>query len=85
MFKMKIMKKLVSMFFGFAILSVVVGCSSPQQGNNSDKKVTNGVYVTKSGKKYHKEWCRTIKGRDTKIISIREAESRGKSKCKVCF
>lgn len=35
------------------------------------------VYVTKYGKKYHKEGSRFIKGKEVEKLSIEEAEERG--------
>lgn len=44
------------------------------------------VYVTKTGKKYHAENCRTIKKSKTlKSMTIEEAEQRGYEACEVCF
>ena len=82
MFKMKIMKKII---LGLAIsflLFTFVSCDSSEKNGG---KISDGVYVTKSGRKYHKEWCRTIKGRDVQLISIDEAHAKGKSECKVCY
>ncbi len=35
------------------------------------------VYVTKYGKKYHKEGSRFIKGKEVEKLTIEEAEARG--------
>ena len=35
------------------------------------------VYVTKYGKKYHKEGSRFIKGKEVEKLTIEEAEERG--------
>ena len=35
------------------------------------------VYVTKSGKKYHKEGSRFIKNKETEKLTIEEAEEKG--------
>lgn len=43
------------------------------------------VYITKSGKRYHKADCRHIAGRDVKEITIAEAEEDGYTPCKDCF
>ena len=42
------------------------------------------VYVTKSGSKYHKQDCHTLKGNGSPI-SVTDAESNGKTPCKICF
>ena len=43
------------------------------------------VYITKSGKKYHKSDCFYISGRDTTSVTVEEAEQQGYSPCSVCF
>lgn len=43
------------------------------------------VYVTPSGKKYHRQNCRTLSRSKTVIsLSIDSAKSRGYTPCKVC-
>lgn len=42
------------------------------------------VYVTKSGKKYHKLGCRFL-GENPSIISLEEAKQKGYQPCKICF
>ncbi|MBL7130488.1 MAG: hypothetical protein ISS45_03660 [Candidatus Omnitrophica bacterium] len=43
------------------------------------------VYVTASGKKYHREDCRLIKNRKTTGISLADAQGRGLQPCSRCF
>ncbi|NQU18942.1 nuclease, partial [bacterium] len=43
------------------------------------------VYVTKRGKKYHKEDCRFIKNRETISMDKKEAEAKGLTPCGRCF
>ncbi|CRF31392.1 hypothetical membrane protein [Brachyspira suanatina] len=43
----------------------------------------NVVYITKTGKKYHLQSCRTIRGEAYKI-SLSEAKQKGYTACKVC-
>ena len=43
------------------------------------------VYITPKGKKYHRQWCRTIKGRNCQAISKIKAENKGKTPCKRCY
>ncbi|NDI76970.1 hypothetical protein DYH56_03340 [Psychrilyobacter piezotolerans] len=50
--------------------------------NESDEKIEHLVYVTKSGKKYHRESCRYNK--NTRAMSVGEAKDRGLEACKVC-
>lgn len=43
------------------------------------------VYITPHGKRYHQEWCRTIKGHKTKCVSVDKAERKGRTPCHVCY
>lgn len=43
------------------------------------------VYVTMSGKKYHKSDCFYIADRTTMSLTVTEAEQQGYSPCSVCF
>ena len=43
------------------------------------------VYVTKNGKKYHKQDCRLIKGKNAVKISKEEAIKKGYTPCKRCY
>jgi hypothetical protein len=42
------------------------------------------VYVTKSGKKYHLEDCRTLKGKTKFTMKLKDAVDGGYEPCKVC-
>lgn len=50
--------------------------------HKSSEKIEHVVYVTKSGKKYHRESCRYNK--NATAISIDQARGRGLEACKVC-
>lgn len=49
------------------------------------KQYQETVYITRSGKKYHKSDCFYISGRDTTSVTVEEAEQQGYSPCSVCF
>jgi uncharacterized lipoprotein YmbA len=49
------------------------------------EKSEEEVYVTRYGKRYHQEWCKTIKGRWSKTVPKSEAESMGRTPCGVCY
>lgn len=51
---------------------------------NNDE-IQEMVYITKSGKKYHKQGCHYITNKETTALSISEAENNGYSACSVCF
>lgn len=48
------------------------------------ENVENTVYVTKSGKKYHRDGCRSLSKSKTEI-SLQEAKSKGYTPCKNCY
>ena len=43
------------------------------------------VYMTKNGKKYHKEVCRFTKNREVNSLAMDEAISKGLKPCGKCF
>lgn len=43
------------------------------------------VYVTKNGKKYHKELCRVIQNREVKTLDDKAAVDKGLAPCQRCF
>ena len=46
-------------------------------------KKANSVVITPKGKKYHYEWCRTVRG-SYKTLTIKQAKKRGYKPCGVC-
>lgn len=42
------------------------------------------VFITRSGKKYHYEWCPVIKSKQTQRVNSSDAENVGLSPCKRC-
>ena len=58
----------------------VTTTSAPVEDTESET-----VYITKSGKRYHKADCRHIVGRDVTEKTIAEAEQDGYTPCKDCF
>lgn len=59
------------------------GYDDGKQGNLSpaDKRT---VYVTPSGRKYHRKSCSSIKGHDTEKLQTWEAKERGYTACARC-
>ena len=57
------------------------------KANTKSKNINaeDAVYITKSGKKFHKQDCRLIKSRDTNAISLEDAQAKKMSACKKCF
>ena len=53
------------------------------KSNSSTNEKSSIVYITKTGKKYHKLSCRTLRS----IIKTtkKEAQARGYTACKVCY
>jgi hypothetical protein len=54
-----------------------------QTSNITENNISDTVYITPSGSKYHTKDCRTIKDTST-AISRSDAESQGYSACKIC-
>lgn len=62
----------------------IVKSSSNQSLNNMQTNSDNRtVYITKTGVKYHKAGCDTMKSTPYKI-TVSQADSRGYAPCKVC-
>ena len=56
--------------------------SQPAQQTQQDPK-TQIVYITRTGKKYHRDGCRYLAA--SKIeISLKDAKGKGYTACKVC-
>jgi len=54
------------------------------QAAASQDPQTQTVYITKTGKKYHRDGCRYLAS--SKIaISLKDAKARGYTACKVCW
>ena len=67
------LRKIVALVMGLAVLFA------------STFVFAEDVYVTKRGKKYHKQDCRLISKSDVQKISVEEAEAKGLKPCKRCF
>ncbi len=59
-----------------------LGHSAPPRPTT--KPVKDIVYITKSGKKYHRTTCRTIKKSKKTEITRQDAVKKGYTACKVC-
>ena len=56
------------------------------QNSSAPIPLTETVYVTRTGEKYHVDGCRYIKGKDDlKDMSVEEAEKAGYEPCSVCI
>ena len=70
-----------ALFIGGALAAPPPATQSTPQQTAQTKEVT--VYVTRTGKKYHREGCRYLAS--SKIpISLKEAKAKGYTACKVC-
>ena len=80
----RILRIALSFLLVFGSLGVIV--SAPSMGyaktKLSDQKEQT-VYITKTGKKYHRVWCRYLR-HSKYAISKTEAIERGYTPCKVC-
>ena len=59
----------------------VVPAQQPAPQKTTDTK-TQTVYITKTGKKYHRDGCRYLKSRIP--ISLKDAKANGYMPCSVC-
>ena len=55
------------------------------QKNDKNVQTTQDVYVTKSGKKYHKADCSFVQDRKPEKISKKDALAKGLAPCPKCF
>lgn len=59
--------------------------SSSGVNNSSGPSVSDTVYITKSGTKYHRASCSSTKRSKTTAISLDAARARGYEPCRLCF
>lgn len=81
------MKKLTSLFVLFAALLFVapvqhIVAQQPTVWVAQDPLSTT-VYITKTGKKYHRDGCRSLSQSKIKT-TLKEAKAKGYTPCKVC-
>lgn len=67
------------------VLFLSSGASVFAQKEDKSVQMMQDVYVTKSGKKYHKADCSFIQDRKPEKISKKEALAKGLSPCPKCF
>lgn len=58
---------------------------SSNAGSSSGPSVSDTVYITKTGTKYHRASCSSTKRSNTTPISIDAARARGLEPCRLCF
>jgi hypothetical protein len=63
-------------------VSLPVGAQQGQSPPKQDPK-SQTVYITRTGKKYHRDGCRYLAGGKT-AISLKDAKAKGFTACKVC-
>ena len=64
-------------------MSVTVPAASPQAAQPAVDPQTVTVYVTKTGKKYHREGCRSL-SRSKIPMTLKEAKAKGYTPCSTC-
>ena len=83
-------KKLIACIIGFiavAFLSFYVGyVSAPMQmlPTSATEQTTEQVYITSTGKKYHRSNCRYVKGKDNIAVIDKKQADKTHSPCSVC-
>lgn len=62
----------------------IIKTETPKKENTTNtKNNSETVWIGKTGTKYHRESCRTLKGKGTSI-TLKKALSQGREPCKVC-
>ena len=65
---------------------VVKMAAAYEKGALSQEPANDDVWMTNSGKVYHKATCHHVAGKTgLKHLSVQDAQSRGIKACKVCF
>jgi len=77
-----IARLLVFLFLLVSAPVAMVPFQQPAPPAKADKK-TETVYVTRTGKKYHRENCRYL-GSSKIPMSLKDAQAKGYMPCKVC-
>jgi hypothetical protein len=80
-----ILRRFVLTLFAFLCLTAmpaVVPAQQPAPQRPADTK-TETVYVTKTGKRYHRKNCRHLTS-SQRAMSLKDAKAAGYTPCKVC-
>lgn len=80
----------MKVILSLALMLILVGCSgSNSRGyslleNQDASGLSDPVYITRYGYRYHKAKCYTIKYHEVKVVEKDEAISIGRTQCHVC-
>ena len=73
-----------SLLFALLLFSALAfPTQSAETGQPQRKTEELTVYLTKTGKKYHREGCRSL-SKSKRPMSLKDATERGFTPCKVC-
>ena len=76
------MRRLLTLLISLALL--MGGAPQPQPTpQQSDQKKEITVYITRTGKKYHRAGCSSLRSSSIPI-SLKDAKAKGYTPCKVC-
>ena len=82
--KSRLIHSLIALIIAAFVWIPSVTVSAQQSATQrAEKPKSQIVYVTRTGKKYHRDGCRYL-AMSKFAISLKEAEARGYSPCKVC-
>jgi hypothetical protein len=73
----------LAVVFAVALLLWLARGCGPGTKDTAKASATDIVHVTATGKRYHREGCRSLSKSDIAITRA-EAEARGLTPCKVC-
>ena len=79
------MRRLIPLLLAFLMLGAVFAVPPAQQPTPQRQTQTKEqtVYITKTGKKYHRATCRYL-SRSKIPISLKDAKANGYTPCSVC-
>ncbi len=70
-------------FIAIMLYATFIGGPKDRKKNEIPKPSTN-VYITSNGQKYHMDNCETIIEYQTKMVTQKQAQTMGRTPCKVC-
>jgi len=81
------MRQLLTLLIALALLTasvpVLLAQSSQPTSQQTDQKKDVTVYITRTGKKYHRAGCSSLRSSSIPI-SLKDAKAKGYTPCKIC-
>jgi len=80
---MKRLRLLILFFAGLFFFTPALTVAQPPQPTKVEDPRSLTVYITRTGKKYHRDGCRYL-SQSKFPISLKDAKAKGYEPCKVC-